>query len=317
MVNASSIVGLLVASCAALSACSPKESKPPPDAAPSEPSAVPSAVPSARGGDEIRPAYPLEVPENPLAKRYCEALHDTPQKRKAECCSSGVGATITGECTRVLSFALNEKSVTMAPADVDRCVEALGKVYEGCAWVGPNPPRMPEACLGIIKGAVADGGVCRSSLDCAAGVFCHGAGPTNLGRCGAPHDSRFPCELAIDSLAAYTRQDNTAALHPECAGYCNRHRCFEAVQVGGPCKVTAECGPNRLCAAGKCSDGPLPTVGQPCPGAACADSARCLSGTCVAPKPEGEACSIDAECRGGCVRPDGGSKGKCGKRCGL
>jgi hypothetical protein len=261
--------------------------------------------------------YPAKVEPQPLAQRFCEALHELPVKRKAECCGGTPGFSITSECVRTLSFALQERSVTLDPADVDRCVEALNKTYEGCDWIGPNPQYVPDACRGIIKGAVPADGVCRSSLDCAVGMHCHGAGPTHLGKCAPPQTTRFPSDLSIDTHAAHTRQDDAEAQHPECAGFCMRHLCVDAVKVGGDCKVSPECGAGHTCVNGKCSDAPLPAVGQSCPAGACAGDARCVKGQCVKPKGEGEACSTDAECRGGCTRPDGGAQGKCEKSCGL
>lgn len=308
-------------SVALLGACTPKDNKP---ASPAASASASASAPAAaepeetRGGeDEIRPVYPLKVALQPLAQRFCEALHDLPLKRKAECCGAEPGFSITSECVRTLSFAIQEKSVTIDPADIDRCVEALNKTYEGCAWVGPNPRSIPDACRGIIKGAVPNGGVCRSSLDCAVGMHCQGAGPTHLGACAPPLETRFACELSIDTLAAHTRQDNVEAQHPECTGYCTRHRCLDAAPLGGACKVSPECGPRRTCVSGKCSDAPLPVAGEPCPGGGCAGDARCLKGMCITPRGEGEECALDAECRGGCARPDGGTKGKCEKRCGL
>src|SRR5262249_16984831 len=133
-------------------ACTPKDrTAPSPDAAASGPtsataSAEAPSIPASPGGDEIRPAYPLTLPPHPQAVRLCEALHDLPEKRKAECCADQPRFTITSECIRTLSFAIQERSVTLDAADVDRCVEALNKTYEGCGWVGPNAVRVPAAC---------------------------------------------------------------------------------------------------------------------------------------------------------------------------
>jgi hypothetical protein len=38
---------------------------------------------------------------------------------------------------------------------------------------------------------------------------------------------------------------------------------------------------------------------------------------CVAPKKDGEACAVDGECVGGCIKDAGKTAGKCGMRCDL
>src|SRR5262249_20492056 len=88
----------------------------PPPAASASASASASAAgapaDSAGDEDEIKPAYPLNVTPQPLAQRFCEAMHELPAKRKAECCSTSPPAfSITSECVRTLSFAIQTKSV--------------------------------------------------------------------------------------------------------------------------------------------------------------------------------------------------------------
>src|SRR6185436_3722223 len=73
------------------------------------------------GNDEIKPVYPRIVPPNPLAARLCEAFHELPAKRRAECGAQSAGSTLTSECVRTLSFAVNEKAVILDSADADRC----------------------------------------------------------------------------------------------------------------------------------------------------------------------------------------------------
>jgi hypothetical protein len=304
---------LLVA--ALLPACTPKGDKLPPPEPSSSATATSAPVETARADDEIRPVYPLKVTSDPLAQRLCGALQELPERRRAECCGRVPGASFTDECVRTLSYAIGAKTVTVDPLDADRCVEAMSRAYEGCSWVGPNAIPVPEACLGIIKGNVPDGGVCRSSLDCATGKHCQGSGPTHLGVCAPPLPARYACDLGVDTLVTYTRQTSAEAQHPECVGYCMRRRCFEATPIGGACKVTPECGPGRACTAGKCSDAPTPVAGKPCPAGACMNGARCVKGACITPRAEGEACTADAECRGACARPDGGARGACSKSC--
>jgi hypothetical protein len=268
--------------------------------------------------DEIRPVYPIDnSPPEPLAERMCDAVHVLPAKRRAECCASDPGFTPRGECVRTLSSAIRSKAVTLDPADVDRCAQAMAKELEGCGWVNPSPPSAAAACDGIIRGQLKESAVCRSSLECAEGLGCLGLSATQVGRCGPPKPARALCNIGIDTLAAFTRQDRFEDAHPDCAGYCIQRRCQDAVAVGGECKTHTECGAKRSCVKGKCSSAPLPAAGQPCAAGLCALGARCVKDVCTAPKGEGEACDSDLECRGGCERPDGGTTGACGKRCDI
>src|SRR5688572_23141906 len=70
--------------------------------------------------DSVKPVYPAVIDPHPLAARLCEALHELPAKKVAEC--KGLAPrTITSECTRTLSGALSFSAVTLAEADVARC----------------------------------------------------------------------------------------------------------------------------------------------------------------------------------------------------
>ena len=41
-----------------------------------------------------------------------------------------------------------------------------------------------------------------------------------------------------------------------------------------------------------------------------------MEGKCITPKPNGEPCQSDVECRASCKRGDAGTKGVCGNYCG-
>lgn len=214
----------------------------------------------------------------------------------------------------MLGAALRARSVALSPDDVDRCVEAIERSLEGCDWVTPLAAPLPPACDGIVRGALAEGDRCCSSLECAEGLHCEDAGPTREGICRAPR-AAGPCGATVDALAAFTRQARYAESHPECRGHCAGRLCAEDVPLGGPCKGPLECGRGRRCVDGRCSDAPLPSVGAACSGGLCAPGARCVAGRCAAPRAEGAACSRDVECRAACVRPGGRSDGSCGPRC--
>lgn len=286
----------------------------------SDPTAVASSTTSAPERAEPEravpePVYPrTSAPPEPLAARLCDALHTLPAKRKAECCNGEPGTTLVDECVRTLSYALQSKAITLDPADVDRCAEASTKAYEGCGWVAPLTPRAPDACVGIVRGAMKEGERCRSSLECEDGLRCHGVAASDTGRCGKPK-SVGACSRGIDTLASYTRQTDVERRHPECDGHCNGRRCEADVALGETCTNSLECGAGRRCVDKKCTSTPLPAAGEPCAKGACAGEARCIAGTCAAPKGNGEMCANDAECIGACDRSPGQSRGACAMLC--
>jgi hypothetical protein len=265
---------------------------------------------------EVKPVYPIDAgPPDPLALRFCEAVQTLPEKRKEECCvGARLGVAPVDSCVRTLSYALSQHAVTVAPADLDRCAEAMKAATSGCDWVTPFAIVIPPACVGILKGALAAKAPCRSSLECAGGLRCQGLSATDLGVCGPPRAARFQCGVGIDTLAAFTRQDQIDRDQPECEGRCTRGRCEDAPALGAECKSDAQCGKN-VCIAGKCAVGALPALGAACPGGTCAPGAGCVNAVCVAPKAEGAACASAAECRGECVLGDAGQAGTCSMRC--
>lgn len=72
----------------------------------------------------------------------------------------------------MLTGALRFRAVSLDVADVNRCIAAMGRDYEGCDWVGPYPPDTPNECLGIVHGTLTRGARCRSSLECVNGLRC-------------------------------------------------------------------------------------------------------------------------------------------------
>jgi len=285
--------------------------------------AVVDAGHDAGAEDDVEAVYPVEpnaAPE-PLAEKLCAALSELPEQKRAACCSTAPGIVTTAECTRTLSAALRHGAVAVDSAAVDACVAAFDKTLEGCEWVGPFPPAPPAACQGLVKGKLGAGRKCRSSLECAAGLRCKGVGPTTPGTCGPPKAVRELCGSTVDTLAGYTRQTDEKD-HPECAtGHCIKHRCADPIAAGEPCTVTSDCAAGLSCLPqgprGKvCLEKPLPKGGEPCPGGACQEGLSCISGKCATRRRTGETCKSDFECRGGCLKPDGGvGPGTCGPRC--
>jgi hypothetical protein len=267
--------------------------------------------------EDIKPLYPLDnSPPDPQAVRFCEAIHDLEPRRRGECCGSpGSSGHFTGECARVLSSAIKLGAIKLDSAAVDACTATSSKSMEGCGWVGASPPELPAECESVITGLVGEMQVCRSSLECTGTLACQGLTTTRAGKCLPPKPTGMVCGGTVDTLAALTRQNRTVERHRECAGFCARPICIDALPLGGACKADGECGPDRRCLDGKCSDSPLPAAGKPCSGGQCAAGARCVKGSCLTPKEEGQVCEVDQECRGACDRPAGAAAGKCGKRC--
>lgn len=296
--------GFFVAGALAAFAC-----KAPPQASGDGGAAIASASASASAPasassepDRIHSVYPLDAgTPDALAQRLCAALQETPVQRRAACCKTTPGIIVTSECVRMLTVALHSGAVTLAPTDVEACASAVDRTFGGCDWVGPNAPQPPAECQGIIRGTLDDGARCRSSLECKDGLRCQGVGPTDPGKCGVPRDDGSGCGTAVDPLATYARQNGYEVQHPECKGWCNRHRCEAAVAMGAPCRIDVQCGAGHICAGGKCASAATGPGG-----AAIAAAVR---------KAAGEACASDAECTGGCVRPDGGARGTCGMKC--
>jgi hypothetical protein len=324
---ASSPVGAILAVLAApllLAVCTPSQKADPGPSASASATVLPTATVSAsawpeaaeaRGSDELLPVYPMDAgPPDPLAARFCDAVLLQTERRRAECCAASVGAAalIESQCVRTLTFALGQHAVTLAPADVDRCVEAVTRSTVGCDWVIPNTVALPPECDGLIKGSLKEKAQCRSSLECPDGMRCLGLSTIDFGTCGAPKPAHSMCNLAIDMLATLSRQDHVDRTHPECAGYCNRGHCEDVVATGGACATERACGGGH-CASGKCTS-TLPAVGEACTDG-CAAGSRCVKGKCVVPRAEGDGCEVDAECRGICVRADGGAAGTCAKSC--
>jgi hypothetical protein len=278
---------------------------------------VPSGAAQWVEDTEIQPVYPVDAgPPDPLAAKFCDAALGLPIRRRAECCGEQPGFSAAGECVRTLTHALRVRAVELQGVDVDRCAAAATSGLTGCGWVGSSRPPVPEACRDVVRGLLGTGTPCRSALECSSGLHCHGLTATSRGVCGKPRPEGAPCGGGIDTLAAYTAQARVDAKHPECdKGYCASGRCVGFAATGAACTGNAQCGTGASCRAGHCSAQGLPGAGERCSIDECAEGIRCLQGACVAPKNEGESCEADAECRGACLRPDAGGKGRCGMRC--
>lgn len=266
---------------------------------------------------DVHPVYDESGPTDPLAARLCDALHALPERKRAECCQVPLGIILATPCTRTLSAAVRTKAIRLDEAAIANCESAFQHELQGCEWVGPLATELlPAACQGMVSGLLGTNTRCRSSLDCAVGLRCQGAGPTARGICAPPKRDGLACDLAVDTLASYTRQE-IDLLHPECQGFCDRHKCAPALVLGAACVSNFQCGRDRHCSQGHCAAGALAAAGASCTAGGCAKGTRCYQGKCITPAAQGTPCKSDFECRGGCVKKDSSGAGFCGPRCDL
>jgi hypothetical protein len=287
---------------------------------------------SEAGGDDdgVEPVYPLETnaPPVPLAEKLCKGLQEMPETKRSTCCKATMGIVVTSECVRNLSAAIRHKALDLAESDVDACLAAFDKTLSGCDWVGPFAPGPPPACMGIMKGKIAAGQKCRSSLECTGTLRCLGVGPTTPGKCGNAKSTGELCGGTVDTLATYTRQNNLDTQHAECKEKCIKHKCAPPAAVDATCQTTQDCEDGLQCLAiiggdpkkgpaKKCMQKPMPKEGEACPGGVCEGELQCIKNKCSSRRAAGQDCTADFECIGGCLKPDGGDKGKCGMRCDI
>lgn len=284
--------------------------------------------------EEVRPVYPEGVKgvSSPLASKLCKIVVERQEARRAECCKVPSAIVMTDECVRMASAAIMANAAHLEPAALDTCASAIEATFAGCDWVGPFAPALPTACRALFVGALAKGARCRSSLECAGALRCQGVGPTTAGRCDSGKADGEPCGSSVDSLAAVARQAVDES-HPECQKACVARKCGDYLADDTPCTTSAECRAGSVCVGNgrepaglsakssvvrTCQKRTPGKVGQACVyGSACEGGAECMLGTCALKKAAGEPCVSDFECRGGCSKSAGESKGKCGMRCDL
>lgn len=294
---------------------------PPPDQPAQGPSPAPLAPPATPGNaqpeevqrdESVRPVYPpLAGVPSPLVVRACQALHDVPEKRRADCCKIEPTLVLTSECVRMLGVAVESGAIELAEDDVAACETAQAAQHSDCAHVGPWPLQAAGPCQRLLRGTLTAGARCRSSLECVDGLRCRGVGPTEAGTCATPGATGEPCGGRVDTLATMTRQLGVDAAHPECREACGRRRCEPVRVLGATCELPSQCGRAARCERGRCVAGAAIPAGGACSGAGCAPGTRCIAGTCALPKPLGADCATDMECAAGCVA------GRCGPRCDL
>jgi hypothetical protein len=270
---------------------------------------------TATGRAETPPARTATPAARPLVRRLCNTLHALPAKRKSECCGAAVGS-LADLCTSEMSAALERGAVTLDAAAVDRCVAESARKLDGCDWVTPLAPPLPDACRGLVHGKLEVGVSCRSSLECRDGLYCRGATPGAAGLCAPPAPARARCEAPADNLASYARAGDDPR-HRECDGLCIKGECLPWVPAGGPCPSSSRCAPGLQCVSGRCENRKPPGLGEPCAAQTTCAAGSCQAGQCRPLKNAGEACTLPSECRAlACLKAPGAAVGRCGEPCG-
>ncbi len=268
---------------------------------------------------EVAPVLQDLGPPDLLAVRVCQALHGAPIKRRGACCGVADAHSATeATCVSQLSALVKGRASSINANTLAACEAAQAQTLSGCAWVRALAPAPPSACSGLITGTLDDGARCRSSLECRAGLRCHGASGLDVGRCGAPRAANALCGSGMDAMGLAVGVADVDRDHPACQGFCRMGRCASIAAAGARCTASIECGATNRCEAGVCKTGRL-ARGAACSSQVCDDDDRCISGKCAPFANTGDSCSNDFDCSvGGCVKPKGAQAtdlGTCGMRC--
>lgn len=256
----------------------------------------------------------------------CSALHDTPAKRRAACCTEAPATLLYDECVRHVSVALRAGTLAIDRARLARCKARVAAELDGCDWVAPTFARLPSECDDLLTGRVPSGGACRSSLECEGALHCEGQGsqlsegppkPGSAGVCRPPAPLGARCGVGVDPLSTYVAQRAIERRKPACLDHCSlvTHRCEARPAVGAECRASAQCAADQRCRERRCEAQPSLGEGARCAEGRCAEGLQCVRGLCTARSAAGGACRTDLDCaEGGCVASPDGSR-RCGMKC--
>jgi hypothetical protein len=180
----------------------------------------------AKNGKEVS-ARSNDANVAPLVARLCDSLTELPRERRAECSHTRPGISLANQCTRLLGMSVASGAVSFVQSEVDKCLADWAKRYEGCGFVDHASLPPLRTCERVLVGNLAADATCRSSLECAAGLYCEGVGPMDSGRCSPPRKEGASCGLSVDPLLAYVR-GAAGADRRECDGECINNRCTKA-----------------------------------------------------------------------------------------
>lgn len=189
---------------------------------------------------------------------------------------------------------------TSVDAHADKLAAAYCKKIESCCQ--DRAPQDAGACLRGVVGALQPAAVkdanAKGALRYRGDVF-------------------DACLRKLDAANCTSLKDDTLDPLPECTAYLEPQ-----LNPGAPCTLDAAC-KNGSCVGANPADGgvgactPFAIEGASCGAAVCAAGLYCRASdvTCQRQKPQGNACSTNAECaQGGCNGRDldAGTPGTCG-----
>ncbi len=194
-------------------------------------------------------------------------------------------------CNGVLTGVMQEGSPCAFDKECEsnNCVgEATATCSAGSCAPAMALPAIGQPCTAFCQGdaycgadsichaPLAEGAACTSE-PCAFGLYCAGAVGTMPGRCKPLPHLGEACEGAC------------AEVGTTCAG----GTCVAVGVLGDACTTDAQCSMFYECDGAECAL--LPTQGMPCR-TTCYEAAYCDGTTCIAQKPNGEACIRSDEC---------------------
>jgi hypothetical protein len=156
-------------------------------------------------------------------------------------------------------------------------------VGQSCANAGCGHEAFCDIVDDLCKALKPTGATCMVGDECDFGLACVTMPTTMVATCKALPALGEPCP------------DGECA---SIAAHCRGGTCVPIGLPGDPCTTAADCANAYDCRNGACAE--YPTRGMPCM-LQCSDDSWCNAGTCDAPKPNGAACTRQAECENACI----------------
>ena len=123
-----------------------------------------SAIGGARTapGDTEGPAaqsiYPRAIgAPMPWVLPLCDAFHELPRVRRAECTGQKPGLAFTRECVRMLNAAVSSRALRIDGAGAQRCIAAETTRVGDCAFTRAVSLPAPAECSGVFRGRLDSG----------------------------------------------------------------------------------------------------------------------------------------------------------------
>ena len=252
-----------------------------------------------------------------------------------EPCCAGAAMPLDGVACHAW-VAQQARGAVFDQAAGDACLAAMQAQPVGadfCTNLGPTAGTLCTQVFKATSGSVPPGGACESSEDClapASGVaYCHvpidpktgaqtgtptcrqtvwgkpGDGPCIQEQQGAITKSSWPADKPVPDVA-YSCDEGTGVF----CDFGGTYTCTSFHAPGEPCTLDGDqCGPDGYCQESTDTSVTFQCVatlpaGSPCTqgSSQCGASATCsASSTCVAPQPEGSACTLPEQCSFQCL----------------